>query len=463
MKIMQRFYLFITKKCNQNCLFCVRKGKNEEFLKEPTLQEIKTQIDEFIKKGGGLILLDGGEPTLRNDIEEILSYINGRAQVTILTNAVVLSNKEILKRIVRASGNNISFCVSLHSHIKEISDYLTQAPGTFKKTIEGIKNMIEMGLNVSIYFVITKQNYKHLKEFVEFLNKKFPQIKWLTFSFIFPQGNALSHPEIFPRYKDVQPYLNEALKVAEKYGIQVSFTTCGLMPFCMIEGYEGIAYRQMINDLKTSKVWDSTAGFREYELAKDSWHDETKIKSKSCDFCVLNFACKGVWKFYAKIYGTEELRPIFANEERIIKLRLDDLSLEDLIEKIKENSKKKIVFLDIKIKSVEKLKENVEKLVEAVKKLYDEDIFFRFLRPLPKFLFTKEVWEVLKIYLPKNCLECAGMYIEQNGELIGCWKEKVNLKNYNSKYEIFLANKNKIFKNLINFKGGKICKLLLEE
>ena len=65
--------LEVTKRCNLNCMFCFAEGDNQgNSLSDPSLAEIKEQLKKLTVQGKTLVQLSGGEPTMREDLPEII-------------------------------------------------------------------------------------------------------------------------------------------------------------------------------------------------------------------------------------------------------------------------------------------------------------------------------------------------------------------------------------------------------
>jgi MoaA/NifB/PqqE/SkfB family radical SAM enzyme len=316
---MKRLYFASLNDCNEYCLFCVRRGDQApiEFIGTEKAKQILARKKE---EGYTEIYFDGGEPTLRGDLVELVQFIKDKKfkVVNILTNAVLLSDSKLTQKILSVKNTKdftLSFSVSLHSHKKNISEKLVNQKNTFEKTIKGIKNLIKNGCrNVSIYHIITKYNYRDLPAFVDFIHKKFPQIKNITFSFLYPAGAALKNKHIFPQLSKTEPYFQRALSLTKKYNIDFSISTCGTIPLCFLEGYEDILLKQQELDQPEKVGLVDASRDVQYQLASKEFHQKTKIKASWCNDCFYNDKCGGIWKNYVEMYGINELKPIRKNQ-----------------------------------------------------------------------------------------------------------------------------------------------------
>ena len=311
----KRLYFASLDKCNEDCLFCVR-GGDEKPIGHIDTKRAKKIISEKKKKGYQEIFFDGGEPTLRDDLTELIEFSKKKkySAANILTNGVLLSKEKLVKDLLSVKNTknfSLSFSVSLHSHKKDISEKLVGRKNTFNRTIKGIDNLIKNGCDsISIYHVITKYNYKDLPGFVKFINKKFPQVKNITFSYIYPVGAALKNKKIFPQLSKTEIYFQKALKLCKEYKMNFSITTCGTIPLCFLKGYEDILLNQQELDQPGKVGIVDTVKDEQYQLATDQFHEKTKIKSSKCKDCLYDDKCGGIWRTYVELYGLNELKPI---------------------------------------------------------------------------------------------------------------------------------------------------------
>ena len=306
-------YMNLDEKCNQNCLFCVVKGANKGKFGAMSEEEAVGTAKKFLAGGGNEIIFTGGEPTLRDDLPRIISELQSCSpspSLSVITNGVRLSDENFLKRLLAPDKKGLlRFCVSWHSHKEEKSDFLTATPGAFSKTVRGLENLVKSGRKVSVYQVITEQNYKDLPSFAKHLKAAYPAIKDVTFAYPFPQGRAVQNKHIFPRLSRLRPYLIKALEFLEKNGYHTEIATCGQFPLCALPGFE----EKVISPLSSSE--EDIAGvvgkkvFHEFEMASDDWVRHYKSKAPACRTCVMDGYCQGFWKKYSELFAFDGLKP----------------------------------------------------------------------------------------------------------------------------------------------------------
>lgn len=207
--------------CNQKCLHCYAAGQQKGNEKELETKEWKKVIDECRKAGIPQLTFTGGEPTRREDLVELVEYAKWFV-TRVNTNGVDLS-KQLCQKLYEASLDSIQ--ITLYSSNREIHNKLVGA-NNFDKTVEGIKNALEAGINVSVNTPLCTVN-KGYVETLKFLNQL--GVKYVSCSGLIVTGNAkkeesqetqLSSGEIYESLKEAVKYCNRNL-------IEISFTSPG--------------------------------------------------------------------------------------------------------------------------------------------------------------------------------------------------------------------------------------------
>ena len=151
----------LTYDCNVRCIHCyVNKEKSDKLL---TTDEIKSIIDDLAKFKVVDLQFSGGEIFLRKDILEILDYAAKKRFVLRLKTNGTLITPSIAKRL---SKNKFirRIDISLLGGKAKTHDAITQVPGSYRKTLEGIKNLRHYlpRNKINIAFVPLKENYKEV-------------------------------------------------------------------------------------------------------------------------------------------------------------------------------------------------------------------------------------------------------------------------------------------------------------
>lgn len=156
--------------CNQRCLHCSNPILLGNTLKESRKEDVLDQIN--IVSLDSICITGGGEPTMLPFLPELISTakMRGIREIGIETNCVKLCDAAYTKTL-KESG--LDYCkVSLHSHIEAVSDKITQAPGSYKSTLKGIKNARSEGISISsVLHTLSSLNISGFPDFVKFVER----------------------------------------------------------------------------------------------------------------------------------------------------------------------------------------------------------------------------------------------------------------------------------------------------
>lgn len=213
--------------CNNKCLHCYAGNQKEATVKELDTASWKIIIDKCRNACIPQLTFTGGEPTLRSDLPELIKYASWF--VTRLNTNGILLTRQLCKELVDASLDSVQ--VTLYSSREEIHNMLVGS-STFKKTVEGIKNALAAGLNVSINTPLCKLNADYIEtiKFAENLG-----IRYFTCSGLIMTGNSLTNEA-----KDTYLSKNELLEIiteankyckdvcnSKEYDLEMNFTSPG--------------------------------------------------------------------------------------------------------------------------------------------------------------------------------------------------------------------------------------------
>ncbi|MBN2591395.1 MAG: GTP 3',8-cyclase MoaA [Sedimentisphaerales bacterium] len=147
----------VTNKCNLKCIYCHPLSDNElsEYQDIMDTNEILHIIKLFVKCGIKRVRLTGGEPSLRNDILQLvnqLSLTEGIEDISVTTNGVLL---ESMAQDLKTAGLQ-RINISVDSLDKEVYKTITGFD-VLENVTKGIQKAIEVGLKpVKINCVVVK-------------------------------------------------------------------------------------------------------------------------------------------------------------------------------------------------------------------------------------------------------------------------------------------------------------------
>jgi radical SAM protein with 4Fe4S-binding SPASM domain len=163
-----RMDLALTFSCQNNCVHCYAGGPHKT--DELTTEQWKTVIDRLHGIGIFTLTFTGGEPTLREDLPDLLQYAQNKGMVTgLVTNGRRLRDKGYVETLEKAGLDFVQ--VTLESHKPDVHDLMTGAKGSWKETVEGIKNIIPTKIYATTNTTLSQHNASHFLETMDFINK----------------------------------------------------------------------------------------------------------------------------------------------------------------------------------------------------------------------------------------------------------------------------------------------------
>jgi len=161
-----RMDLAITFRCQNDCVHCYAGGPHET--PELSIAQWKQVIDRLSEIGVFTVTFTGGEPTLREDLPELLLYAQNKGMVTgLITNGRRLTNKGYVETLEKSGLDFVQ--VTLESHKPKVHDLMTGAKGSWKETVAGIKNAAESQVYVTTNTTLSKHNAADFLETVDFI------------------------------------------------------------------------------------------------------------------------------------------------------------------------------------------------------------------------------------------------------------------------------------------------------
>ena len=207
--------------CNQKCVHCYAAGQEQSSEKELPTQAWKDIVDRCRKAGVTQLTFTGGEPTLRDDLFELVDH--ARWFVTRLNTNGIRLTREYCQQLRAASLDSVQ--VTFYSCVEAEHNELVGAPH-YADTVAGIENALASGLNLSVNTPLCTVNRDYVKT-LEFLRDK--GVLYVTCSGLITTGNA-ARPEsegmqLSP--DELKRILREAVGFCHEHGMEISFTSPG--------------------------------------------------------------------------------------------------------------------------------------------------------------------------------------------------------------------------------------------
>lgn len=282
--------------CNNHCTFCHTLDVREI---DGASAEVEAKIDRAAQLGHSMIVLSGGEVTMR---PELLKWASRSAALGLdfglVTNGRALAYQALVDKLLERRLRYVY--MSLHGGDAKMHNLLVRADA-FEQTYQAVKNLAGRGLDFTVNAVVTRQNVQHLRPIVDAL-LPYPDVV-LKFSMVQPKGGGDKH---FDRLIPKVSLVAEKVRDAIEYGLERSngagrYAHDGI-PFCMLQGHEN-----EYDDLKTHRFATMI------EIGEPDFFpvdDRAKVQPRACDDCSIRGACPGLYRGYAEVHGVDELHPV---------------------------------------------------------------------------------------------------------------------------------------------------------
>ncbi|MBX7190644.1 MAG: radical SAM protein [Sandaracinaceae bacterium] len=297
--------------CNDHCTFChtldVRHVEGEA-------AEVHAKIERAAALGHTMVVLSGGEPTIRPELVRWAEHVRSLGLgFGLVTNGRMLRYPELVERLGAARLEYVY--LSLHGGSAKTHNLMVRSEA-FDETVAGLRNVAAHAarqrargqpFDLTVNCVITRHNVEHLRALVE-LVVPITEAK-LKLSMVEPKGGAdRSFEHLVPRVAHVGRRVAEALDHGRALVAEGARTLDGRsrllhggVPLCLVPGWE-----DAFDDLRTH-------GFRSMvEIGEADFFpvdDLNKVQPSACEGCTLRGPCPGLYRAYEASFGADELQP----------------------------------------------------------------------------------------------------------------------------------------------------------
>lgn len=174
----------ITNRCNLNCPICFATANGCGYDYHPSLDELKKSFQTVVDyvKSPRCVQLSGGEPTIRDDLPEIVKTAKamGIEHIEVNTNALRIANDLDYLRALKDAGVD-SFYLQFDGTDDEIYKKTRGRP-LFDVKKQAIKNCGEVEIGVTLVVTVTPDiNLNHVGKIIEFAASQVPTVKGVHF------------------------------------------------------------------------------------------------------------------------------------------------------------------------------------------------------------------------------------------------------------------------------------------
>lgn len=313
---MKHIEINIWKACNNKCRFCM---SAEVWISEKELTDfliVKKEIEYYANNWYNSIWFLWWDISIHPRIYDIIKVAKDKnfININVITNSMLFSDMKKAAMLVESWTTRVN--ISIHSHLPEIEDYLTQINWWLKRKLEAIDNLNILHKKwllknpISINIVLNWLNYKSILETCIYFYK----IKWIKdirINFIWPRYFFSKEDEnkLFLKYSDFVIYLKKLVYFSLKYHLRITFDS---IPICIFKEaniktelisrfiWENYDIIDEISNLNNNIVFKRVAERK----------NDLKEKSDTCKQCFYYNNCEWVWKEYLVKCWNLEFKPI---------------------------------------------------------------------------------------------------------------------------------------------------------
>lgn len=232
-----RMDLALTYRCNNDCAHCY--NARPRSYPELTTDEWKRVLDRLWELAIPHVVFTGGEPTLRDDLPELIAHAERNGQITGLnTNGRRLNDARYVRELVAAGLDHVQ--ITLESHDPTIHDGMVQAKGAWKQTLAGVRNALDTPLYVMTNTTMLQENSPYMQGTLDFLGEM--GVPTIGLNALIYSGQGLTVGTGL-RENELPPLLELARASTEKYGQRLIWYTptqyCNFDPMQLELGVKG--------------------------------------------------------------------------------------------------------------------------------------------------------------------------------------------------------------------------------
>jgi len=309
----------VTNRCSLHCLHCSSRA-GIPFANELTLPEIMMIIREAKKINTNIITLSGGEPLLREDIEEIIRFIKkNKMEIRLQTSGCykfagdyeAIPNRFLNLFSDLPSKSKIVF--SIHG-LSETHDKITSAPNSLEITKQSIRLAKKKGIFTEVHTVFNSLNYQEATRIYHIL-ENLKVDSWHVLRLV-EQGRCAENPTLMLSIKEFRQLIKSIINLSKRFNypkielghnisryywlyehIDVAGCTLGEDKL-LIKADGEIAYCAALKDLKYGNIRENKLHYFWHEHIdivryRNFLKNDYKYLKGKCSKCDILHLCKG--------------------------------------------------------------------------------------------------------------------------------------------------------------------------
>ncbi len=296
--------------CNNRCVFCSSGQATQMGQALPMeLAPVMAALERAKQQRARKLTFLGGEPTLQRAFLPALRRATelGFAEIEIFTNGVKAARRSFVDEV--AAIGPFSWRFSIQGGTQQAHDDAVVKPGAFVRICKAMDNVRAHGHRITANACINELSYRSLPAYVELVQRF--GIEQLHIDVVRPssagQRTDAYLGEVMPRHVDMAPYLDAMLTAFEAWDPAFDVNV-GNYPYCLLPQWSHRIHHGGMQTLTLAADLENDLTEKDKYEAQHS----DKLHGPKCRVCAFERQCSGVFDAYARIHGTQELRPVSA-------------------------------------------------------------------------------------------------------------------------------------------------------
>ncbi|MGD0905051.1 MAG: His-Xaa-Ser system radical SAM maturase HxsC [Terracidiphilus sp.] len=244
-------HLFVTERCNSNCLMCSQPPKDKDDVE--ALTERNLELISLIEPHPPYLTITGGEPTLLGDhLFRLISQLKlsmPETELHMLTNGRTFAWPEYARRFAEVEHPKVSLGIPLYADYAGAHDYVVQAKGAFDQTVAGLHQAARNGIRLEVRVVLHKLTIPRIAKLVDYIYRNLTFVEHIALMGLEYTGYTPRNiEELWIDPYDYQDVLEEAVEYLAVRNMTVSIYNHQL---CVLRPSLWRYARKSISDWKT--------------------------------------------------------------------------------------------------------------------------------------------------------------------------------------------------------------------
>lgn len=159
--------------CNLHCEHCaIKRLQGVKSERKMTVEDVRNLAKQADEMGLARFVITGGEPTTFKDLDEIVAAIDPQKFYINCDSNGYLLDREMIQHMIDIGIDRIQ--LSLDNFDEEEHDSFRGKKGSFRNTMKAIDYCQELGMNLFIQTVCTKQRLytQEFRDFIKYFNDR---------------------------------------------------------------------------------------------------------------------------------------------------------------------------------------------------------------------------------------------------------------------------------------------------